>query len=122
MFKRHFLTKWIIWSLSFQLKRVFFYEMFLGVVFFLLLCLQINGHEENLWNHIGGIGVDGVGILHRQERDARADGVREPVQPCRHGVHGGVAAHGGFAGSLLRSPRQRQRADDGALPTRARTP
>jgi hypothetical protein len=48
----------------------FLYELFLGVGFFLLLCLQNNVHGENHRNHIGGIDVVGAGFLHRQEGDA----------------------------------------------------
>ena len=60
----------------------FLYELFLNVSFFLLLCLQINEHEENHRNHIGSFVVDDVVFLHQQERDACAVGLCEPVQPC----------------------------------------
>ncbi|MBQ4173503.1 MAG: hypothetical protein II597_01800 [Prevotella sp.] len=84
--------------------------------------MQNNEHGENHRNHIGGIDVDGAGFLHRQEGDAGALGLREPMQSCRYGIYRGMAAYGGLLSQLLRPPRKRQRKDDGALPERARTP
>ena len=58
-------------------------------------------HEIHHTHHIGISHGYGACLLHRQRGDVPKAQLREPVQPCRHGIHRGMAAHRGFLGQLL---------------------